>query len=151
MLARLFASPIASVKAFAQHGADSFEARLALARIEWVEERQRLVTATIGIAIAAVCGFSSIIFIGLAVIVGFWDTPYRLAAAIAVAVVMLLAMVIGLVKVKGALSSPMFAETRAELARDWRKISDSLGSHPSSHPHSTRAPDVTILREGAIH
>ncbi|CAN5216329.1 hypothetical protein BH09PSE6_BH09PSE6_02510 [soil metagenome] len=147
MLARLFASPIASVKAFAQHGADSFEARLALARIEWVEERERLLSATIGIAIAAVGGFAAVIFIGLAVIVGFWDTPYRLAAAIAVAVVTVLATLVGLFRIKSALSGPMFAETRAELARDWRKISDSLSSHP---PHP-RAPDVTILREGAIH
>jgi uncharacterized membrane protein YqjE len=129
VLARLFASPIASARAFAQHGAESFEARLALAKLEWIEERRRLVTAAVGIAIAAVFGFVGVIFVGAAIVVGFWDTPYRLAAAIAVAVIAVLAAVFGLTSARGALKRPMFDETRAELARDWRKISDSLSSH----------------------
>ncbi len=144
MLGRLFASPIATLRAFAHHGADSLEARLALARLEWVEERRRLVTAGLGGGIAVLFGFAALIFIGLAVIVGFWETPWRLAAAVAVAIVALLVAAIGAWTGLSALRSPMFSATRAELARDWRTLADSLA--PDETPRTAAAAAVHVDR-----
>jgi uncharacterized membrane protein YqjE len=109
-------------------GAIAAEDRLELARLEWEDQKRSLFK--LAALCAAVAGLTvvSAVTISLAVIVYFWDTPYRSAAGGWVAGLWLLLWVVGLVAlIRTARSAGQgFPLTRRELAQDWQDIKERL-------------------------
>ncbi len=109
-------------------GAIAAEDRLALAHLEWQEQKRRL--RYLGIFTMAFAGLTivAMVMLSLAVIVHFWDTPQRTMVAWLVAGGWLLAWA-------GALWTLLslarqagqgFALTRHEIVQDWQSIKERL-------------------------
>ena len=102
-------------------GALAAEDRVQLLKLAWEEERQRLrlllalVVAVIGLTTVTVA------LLSVAVVVHFWDTPHRVAAAWSVAVVWIVLWVIAVVALMNTLrrASGAFEPARREFERDW--------------------------------
>jgi len=99
-----------------------------LARVEWEEEKNRLIK----MLLAALLGFAgalcAMIFTGVLVIAFSWDTAYRIPAAIALILVYAIGIAIAWRRFQSlaALSSQAFAATREELAVDLAMIKRNL-------------------------
>jgi uncharacterized membrane protein YqjE len=99
-----------------------------LARIEWAEEKARLLQ----ILVVGLIGFASLLcvmlFAGALVLAFSWDTAYRTPAAIALVATFGLGTVLawGRVKALAARSSQAFAATREELAADLALLKSKL-------------------------
>jgi len=110
-------------------GALAAEDRVQLLRMAWEDEKQRL--KLVLVLVIAVLGLTAIALalLSMAVVVHFWDTPNRVAAAWVVAgvwIVLWLAAALGLwSQLRGA--SNGFASTREEFARDWTWVQDRFG------------------------
>jgi uncharacterized membrane protein YqjE len=112
----------------AAEGAVAAEDRLELATLEWREEKRRL-TCLAALALG-ILGLTVVALVvgSLAVVVSFWDSPYRAAAAWLTAGFWLLlwaaaiAAALRLVRDSGQ----AFALTRRELARDWQDLKETL-------------------------
>lgn len=91
-----------------------------LARVEWAVEKQRLLRQltllALGLALAAGALFAA----GGLLLVIAWNTPWRLAAAIALPLLYGLSavLVVRRLRVEAARAAPAFAATRQELAAD---------------------------------
>ncbi|MFT4243387.1 MAG: phage holin family protein [Acidovorax sp.] len=109
-------------------GAIAAEDRVALARLEWRDQKQRLRQLLVLTIVVAGLTVVALTMLSMAVLVHFWDTPHRLLAAWLVAG----AWVLGWAGALAALVSVMrcmgngFALTRQELAQDWRDIKERL-------------------------
>ncbi|WGT65413.1 phage holin family protein [Variovorax paradoxus] len=113
----------------AAEGALAAEDRVQLLRMAWEDEKQRLklmlvlVVAVLGLTTVAVA------LLSMAVVVHFWDTPHRVAAAWSVAgvwIVLWLGAAVGLfLTVRNASNS--FAPARHEFERDWTWVQDRFG------------------------
>jgi len=113
----------------AAEGALAAEDRVQLLRMAWEDEKQRLklmlvlVVAVLGLTTVAVA------LLSMAVVVHFWDTPHRVAAAWAVAavwIVLWLAAALGLfLTLRNA--SHSFMPARHEFERDWTWVQDRFG------------------------
>ncbi len=105
----------------AGEGALAAEDRAQLLRMAWDAEKQRfkwmllLVIAAVGLTTVAVAMLS------LALVVHFWDTPYRVTAAWVVAGVWIALWAAAVVALLSTLRSTAdgFAPARAEFGRDW--------------------------------
>ncbi|SEA55083.1 MULTISPECIES: phage holin family protein [Acidovorax] len=115
-------------RANAIEGAIAAEDRLALARLEWLDQKQRLqqllalLIAVIGLTMVA------LVMVSMAVLVQFWDTPHRMLAAWVVAGTWLVAWCAAIVTLVAVVRSMGngFALTRRELSQDWRDIKERL-------------------------
>ncbi len=109
-------------------GAIAAEDRLDLARLEWQDQKRRLITLVVlGIALA-VLTVVTLIVLSIALMVHFWDTPQRLTVAWSVAgtwLVLWAGLLVGLFLTWRRVGNP-FALTRNELARDWRALKERL-------------------------
>ncbi|MDR6535156.1 phage holin family protein [Variovorax soli] len=102
-------------------GALAAEDRVQLLKLAWEDERQRLrlllalVVAVIGLTTVTVA------LLSVAVVVHFWDTPHRVAAAWSVAVVWIVLWVVAVVALMNTLrrASGAFEPARREFERDW--------------------------------
>jgi uncharacterized membrane protein YqjE len=113
----------------AAEGALAAEDRVQLLRMAWEDEKQRLklmlvlVVAVLGLTTVAVA------LLSMAVVVHFWETPHRIAAAWSVAgvwVVLWLGAALGLfLTLRNASNS--FIPARREFERDWAWVQDSFG------------------------
>jgi len=113
----------------AAEGALAAEDRVQLLRMAWEDEKQRLklmlvlVVAVLGLTTVAVA------LLSMAVVVHFWETPHRIAAAWSVAgvwVLLWLGAALGLfLTLRNASSS--FMPARREFERDWAWVQDSFG------------------------
>ena len=113
----------------AGEGALAAEDRVLLLRMAWEDEKQRfkrmlvLVIAVLGLTTVAVA------LLSVAVVVHFWETPSRIAAAWSVAAVWialwLIAALALLATLNGAKSA--FAPTRREFERDWAWAQQRFG------------------------
>ena len=109
-------------------GAIAAEDRLELARLEWLDQKQRLqqmlvlLIAVTGVAVVA------LVLVSMAILVQFWDTPHRVMVAWVVAGVWLVAWCAAIIKLVSVARSTGsgFALTRRELSQDWRDIKERL-------------------------
>jgi len=135
----------------AAEGALAAEDRVQLLRMTWEDEKQRLklmlvfVVAVLGLTTVAVA------LLSMAVVVHFWDTPYRATAAWWVAgvwVALWLAAAIGLLLTLRNASSN-FIPTRHEFERDWAWVQDrfGLGKDPEQHEDEPRPPRPATREE----
>jgi uncharacterized membrane protein YqjE len=109
-------------------GAIAAEDRLELARLEWLDQKQRL--QQLLVLMIAVTGLTvvALVLVSTAVLVHFWESPHRVLVAWTVAGVWLLAWCAAAYKLVSVMRSAgnAFALTRRELAQDWRDIKERL-------------------------
>lgn len=113
----------------AAEGALAAEDRVQLLQMAWEDEKQRL--KLILLLVVAVLGLTTVTvaLLSVAVVVHFWETPHRIAAAWSVAgvwVVLWLGAAIGLLLTLRNASSG-FIPARREFERDWAWVQDSFG------------------------
>lgn len=99
-----------------------------LARIEWLEEKNRLMKMFLFGIIGFACMLCVMFFIGLLVVVLSWDSAYRILALCSV--ILLYGLGIGIawqrIRALSMLNSQSFAATREELATDLALIKSRL-------------------------
>lgn len=109
-------------------GAIAAEDRLELARLEWLDQKQRLKQMLV--LLIAVTGLTvvTLVLVSMAILVQFWDTPHRVMVAWVVAGVWLVAWCAAIIKLVSVARSTGsgFALTRRELSQDWRDIKERL-------------------------
>lgn len=109
-------------------GAIAAEDRLALAHLEWQEQKRRL--SYLGIFTLAFAGLTmvSMVMLSFAVIVHFWDTPQRTLVAWLVAGGWLAAWagVLWTLVSLARQAGQGFALTRHEIVQDWQSIKERL-------------------------
>ena len=109
-------------------GAIAAEDRLELARLEWLDQKQRLQQMLV--LLIAVTGLTvvTLVLVSVAILVQFWDTPHRVMVAWVVAGVWLVAWCAAIIKLVSVARSTGsgFALTRRELSQDWRDIKERL-------------------------
>lgn len=99
-----------------------------LVRVEWEEEKSRLLQMMAMMILAFVCGLCIVIFVGVLVLAASWDTPYRIHSLIGVIVTYALGVGFAYYKIRqlAARSSQAFSATREELAADIALIKSRL-------------------------
>ena len=109
-------------------GAIAAEDRLELARLEWLDQKQRL--QQLLVLLIAVTGLTvvTLVLVSMAILVQFWDTPHRVMVAWVVAGAWLVAWCAAIIKLVSVARSTGsgFALTRRELSQDWRDIKERL-------------------------
>ena len=119
---------VARWRVAAIEGAIAVEDRMELAKLEW-QDQKRYIRRILVLAMA-VAGLTvvSMVMVSMAVLVQFWDTPYRSVAGWVVAGVWLAAWLGLLVALLRSVQRAQdgFPLTRRELAQDWRDIKDML-------------------------
>lgn len=109
-------------------GAIAAEDRLELARLEWLDQKQRLQQMLV--LLIAVTGLTvvTLVLVSIAILVQFWDMPHRVMVAWVVAGVWLVAWCAAIIKLVSVARSTGsgFALTRRELSQDWRDIKERL-------------------------
>ena len=109
-------------------GAIAAEDRMELARLEWLDQKQRL--QQLLVLLIAVTGLTvvTLVLVSMAILVQFWDTPHRVMVAWVVAGVWLVAWCAAIIKLVSVARSTGsgFALTRRELSQDWRDIKERL-------------------------
>ncbi len=109
------------LKILAREGALAAEDRVLLLRLAWEEEKQRLQLMLV--LVIAVMGLTTVAaaLLSVAVVVHFWDTPHRIAAAWSVAAVWTALWIAAVVALLSTLrkTSSAFEPTRREFERDW--------------------------------
>ena len=127
----------------AAEGALAAEDRVQLLRMAWEDEKQRLkLMLVFGLAVLGLTTVT-VALVSVAVVVHFWDTPYRITAAWSVAgvwIVLWLVAAIGLLQTLRNASNG-FAPARHEFERDWAWVQDrfGLGKDPDQHEDEPRA------------
>ncbi len=135
----------------AAEGALAAEDRVQLLRMAWEDEKQRLKLMLI--LVVAVLGLTTVTvaLLSVAVVVHFWETPYRITAAWSVAavwVVLWLAAAVGLLlTLRNASNS--FVPARHEFERDWTWVQDQfgLGKDPEQGDDAPRPARPTTREE----
>ena len=125
-------SKLRNVRVAAGEGALAAEDRAQLLRLAWEEEKRRLQLVTV--LMVAVMGLTTVAvaLLSVAVVVHFWDTPQRIAAAWTVAIVwavVWLGFLVWLLKVMRSKSEGVEL-ARREFARDWHWVQVQIGSRP---------------------
>jgi len=121
-----------NVRVAAGEGALAAEDRAQLLRLAWEEEKERLHLITL--LVVAVMGLTTVAvaLLSVAVVVHFWETPHRIAAAWTVAIVwsvVWLGFVVWLVQAMRSKSEGVEL-ARREFARDWHWVQAQIGSRP---------------------
>ena len=119
---------IARWRASVIEGAIAAEDRLDLARLEWQDQKRRLISVVVlGIALAGLT-VVTLIVLSMALLVHFWDSPERITVAWSVAGAWLLIWAGLLLALWSTLrkAGNAFALTRNELAQDWRLLKEKL-------------------------
>jgi len=115
-------------RAIAAEGAIAAEDRLALARLEWAEQRRRLLWLAVLLALFGALALVALMALSTAILVQFWDSPQRVQVAWLLAIAWLLAgaAVLAALLSLARKARRIFALTRRELAEDWRAIKERL-------------------------
>ena len=135
----------------AAEGALAAEDRVQLLRMAWEDEKQRL--KLLLVFSLAVLGLTTVTvaLLSVAVVVHFWETPHRIAAAWSVAgvwIVLWLAAAVGLLlTLRNASNS--FVPARREFERDWAWVQDrfGLGKDPEQDEEAPRPPRPATREE----
>jgi uncharacterized membrane protein YqjE len=135
----------------AAEGALAAEDRVQLLRMAWEDEKQRLKLMLI--LVVAVLGLTTVTvaLLSVAVVVHFWETPYRITAAWSVAgvwIVLWVAAVVGLLATLRNASNS-FEPARQEFERDWAWMQDrfGLGKDPEQDEEAPRPPRPATREE----
>lgn len=135
----------------AAEGALAAEDRVQLLRMAWEDEKQRLkLMLLFGLAVLGLTTVT-VALLSVAVVVHFWETPYRITAAWSVAgvwIVLWLAAAIGLLlTLRNASNS--FVPARHEFERDWAWVQDrfGLGKDPEQDEEAPRPPRPATREE----
>lgn len=109
-------------------GTSGLEARALLVKLEWQEEKRRLQQLTILFLLCAGLTVGILMGISMAVIVTFWDTPFRVMVAWGVVLFWIVVWVVMLVLLLQVArkSRQAFELTRKELAQDWEALKERL-------------------------
>jgi uncharacterized membrane protein YqjE len=112
----------------AAEAAIAAESRVELLTIEWEEEKLRLRRLLVLAVLAAALSIVALTVLSIAVMIHFWDSGHRQAAAWWVAGFWVVAWGAVLFALKSAADggSRAFAITRQELARDWSDLKERL-------------------------
>lgn len=99
-----------------------------LARVEWAEEKSRLVKMAILVMLAIVCALCTALFVGILVLTLSWNTEYRIHAVLAVTFAYGLGVVLACYRLKSlsVLGDQSFAATREEIAADMALVKSKL-------------------------
>ena len=99
-----------------------------LARVEWAEEKTRLIKMLVLVLLGFVGLLCVLLFLGVLVLAYSWDTAYRIPAVMALIAVFGLAAGIAWrsLQALSAQSSQAFAATREELAADLALLKSKL-------------------------
>lgn len=135
----------------AAEGALAAEDRVQLLRMAWEDEKHRLKLMLI--LVVAVLGLTTVTvaLLSVAVVVHFWETPYRITAAWSVAgvwiVLWLAAAIALLMTLRNASNS--FVPARQEFERDWAWVQDrfGLGKDPDHDEDAPRPPRPATREE----
>ena len=121
-----------NIRVAAGEGALAAEDRAQLLRLAWEEEKRRLHLITL--LVVAVMGLTTVAcaLLSVAVVVHFWDTPQRVAAAWTVAIVWAVVWLGFVVWLLNTLRSKTegIEMARREFARDWHWFQAQIGSRP---------------------
>jgi uncharacterized membrane protein YqjE len=129
------------VRIVVREGALAAEDRMQLLRMALDEEKHRyremllLMVAVIGLTTVSVA------LVSVALVVHFWDTPYRVTSAWLVAALWIVLWLVAVSKLMRALTGARGAveATRQEFARDWSWIRHRLGAgHHEDEPAEPR-------------
>jgi uncharacterized membrane protein YqjE len=143
MLARLLAPQIDALVGRLRRGialgAEVAADRVALARLEWEDEKRRLARLLIAILSAVWLGGLAVSFLGALVIIACWDTAWRIPAAAGVVLVLCVALVAVVMQVQKLLQQgdQSFALLRRELAADLetlRRMRDDTAPEAAPEP-----------------
>lgn len=128
MFEQALARPMRLLREFAAEAAEFAETRLTLLHIEWQGEKSRLKMLAVLTLSAIALLVLSLMFIGLAVIVWFWDTPQRglVAGLVALTAIVACGVTITALMKTASRGRSAFARSRAELANDWRLVKERL-------------------------
>lgn len=120
--------PLQRLRDTASEAAQAAEDRVELLAIEWAEEKQRWARLSLLAVLAAVLTAVLCIVLSVAVLVQFWEGPWRSAAAWGLAAFWTLAWagVIGLLAQCLRQGREAFALSRRELGRDWAELKEGL-------------------------
>jgi uncharacterized membrane protein YqjE len=100
---------------------------LELLRVEMKIQGRDLGMHLLGYAIAGLFGLLAVIFVGVAIILTFWDSPHRTLAAWGVVVLYLAAAGAGMTLVlKPSQSGSAFSTLRNEIKRDVDAVKESI-------------------------
>jgi uncharacterized membrane protein YqjE len=99
-----------------------------LLRIEWAEEKSRLLKLAVATLLGFVCLLGLLVALGALLLALYWDTPYRVRAVgtLLAAYGLGLALAWRLFRSQAARGSHSFAATRSELAADLELLRSQL-------------------------
>jgi uncharacterized membrane protein YqjE len=140
---------IRRIKIAAGEGAMAAEDRAQLLRMAWEDEKQRLkITLSLVIAVLGLTTVA-VALLSVAIVVHFWDSPYRTAAAWWVAGVWVALWALSVIGLLTTLRSAAgaFTPTRREFERDWEWVQDRLGIGNEGQPEGTPRPPRPQTRE----
>lgn len=102
------------------------EARLLLAKLELQEGKRILLQAIILLLVCACIGFVLLLLTALALIIQFWDTPYRSLIAWAIVLVLAILLVLFSICLIRTLrrSKKTFELTLREFNQDWQALKE---------------------------
>jgi uncharacterized membrane protein YqjE len=109
-------------------GAIAVDDRLALMRLEWQDQKQRLQSILVLTILVAGLTVVTLIMLSFAVVVHFWDTPQRTMVGWIVAGVWTAGWAVTLLSLVSIArrAGSAFALTRREFAQDWSDIKERL-------------------------
>lgn len=99
-----------------------------LARIEWAEEKARLLKLLVTAMLGMACLLCAMLFVGVLVLAVSWETDYRIHAVVALIAFYGVGIVVAVhcMQTLAALGERSFAATREELAADIELIRSQL-------------------------
>jgi len=108
------------------------EDRLALARLEWLKHKRRLLLTIALAAALGVLATATLLLLALAILVQLWDTPQRIVVVWLLVSGSALACcaVCWLLRICLRRADDAFALTRRELANDWQALKERLQEVP---------------------
>lgn len=130
-------------------GAMAAEDRAQLVRMAWDAEKQRL-QAVIALTVAVLALTTvTVALLSVAIVVHFWDSPYRATAAWCVALVWVLLWLGAVIALLSNLrqASAAIEPAKAELARDWAWMQDRFGIGNAGQPPGTPRPSRPETQE----
>ncbi len=99
-----------------------------LLRVEWAQEKSRLLKLIMATLLGVVCLLGLLATLGVLVLAIFWDTPYRIPAALALVALYGVGLAIAWRRftAQAALGGNSFAALRSELAADLELLRSQL-------------------------
>lgn len=133
---------IRRLKIAAGEGAMAAEDRAQLLRMAWDAEKQRLqAVIVLTVAVLALTTVTAAL-LSVAIVVHFWDSPYRTTAAWCVALAWIALWLAALIALLSNLrrANAAVEPAKLELSRDWAWVQDRLGIGNVGQPPGTPRP-----------